>query len=501
MPIPIQTALQKYYEKLRLLEAFGSAHRLMSWDQDTHMPKGAAPDRGESMSVLSGYIHQLFTDAEFVATVNELNEHQNELDPVDRRSVVVTKRDLDKSVKLPQSFVEETQSITNAAHMAWLEAKQQDNFPLYEPHLEKIIENRKKYASYLNPNQDPYDVNLDDYEEGLTTAQLEPLFLQVKNGIKELLPQILAHQSAYADVKNPLDQFELDHHVLETFIREMLQQIGFNWSRGGFGVVEHPFEISISANDVRLNTKFEKMMNSFTVTGIIHELGHGLYEQNVDPKYAKTALGHGVSLGIHESQSRLLENLIGRRTAFWTYFFPKLQSYFPQLKSATVENLVMALNRVNPSLIRTEADEVTYNLHVILRFELEKDLMSGKLAVKDVAEAWRSKMKELLDVEPQNHKEGVLQDVHWSWGNIGYFPTYTLGNLNAAQLWSTFIQQHPNWEAEITMGNFTSYFNWFKEKVWQHGGFYTPEELMKNVTGENTNAKYFLEYLKQKYLA
>jgi|SRR5579859_284735 len=492
--------LQKYYEKLTVLRAFESAQSILSWDRETYIPKGAAVDRGETMSVLAGFTHELFTDKKFVQVVDGLLEHRDELSPLEKRSLHLVKRDLDKSTKLPKEFVEETQTVMNAGHTAWLEAKAKDDFEIFRPLLAKVVENRRQYAEYLQPNKNPYDVNLDDYEEGLTSAKLEPLFSQLKYGIGEILPEILQLQLKKAAVKNPLDTFQADPHALQKFIHEMLEQIGFDWSRGAMGSVEHPFEISISANDIRLNTHYETTHHSYTLTGMIHELGHGLYEQNIDPQYVKPGLGHGVTLGIHESQSRLLENMIGRSTSFWKYFFPKLQNHFPQLKSAQVEDVVTALNRVSQSLIRTEADEVTYNLHIILRFELEKELIHGRLAVKDLPEVWRAKMKELLGVEPKTNREGVLQDVHWSWGNFGYFPTYTLGNLNAAQLWHTFVETHPKWSESIENGDFHPYFKWFKEHVWQYGAFYEPDVLIQKATAKTTSADYLLRYLKEKYL-
>jgi carboxypeptidase Taq len=234
--------------------------------------------------------------------------------------------------------------------------------------------------------------------------------------------------------------------------------------------------------------------------GLIHELGHGMYEQNVDLKYLPLGLMGGVSLGIHESQSRFLENVVGRSTEFWQYFLPKLQSALPEFQDVQLSELVTALNEVQPSLIRTEADEITYNLHILLRFELEVALISGELKVADLPEAWRAKMQELLGVTPTGDAEGVLQDVHWAWGNFGYFPTYTLGNLNAAQLLESFTKAQPNWITEVAQGNFEAYRNWFKEKIWQHGCLFTPAELMKNATGETTQSTYLLRYLRKKYL-
>ncbi len=494
----VQDGLAQYIEKLRVLRAFNSAQAVLSWDRETGLPKGAAADRGETISILSGFAHELTTDPAFVKLVDELAAQKDSLSEIESRSVLHTQRSLKKSVLLTKEFVEETDQVVDASYNAWIEAKQTNNYQIFAPHLERVIENRKKYAHFLDSNAHPYNVLLDDYEENLTIEMLQPMFLNLKKGLQTLLPKVLKKQTI---VTNPLNSVRLDHQKLEQFLKEMVTKIGFDMSRGRFGDVEHPFEISISANDTRINTHFDEHDNSFTVMGMIHELGHGLYEQNSDPKYLALGLDGGVSLGIHESQSRFLENVIGRSNSFWQHFFPILVGHFPELQSIEVGQLVQALNTVQPSLIRTEADEITYNLHIILRYELEVELMTGKLGVNDLPEAWRAKMKDLLGIEPPTDKEGVLQDIHWAWGNLGYFPTYTLGNLNAAQLLNSFQKAHPTWEAEISDGNFSSYFNWFKENIWQHGSMFEPAELMQKATGQNTNPTFLVEYLEKKYLA
>ena len=493
----ISHSLQRFQEKMNVMRAFGTAQALLSWDRETHMPTGASADRAQAVGTLAGFAHELFTDKKFVHDVEFLFERRTELEPEWQRSLTIVHRELQKSLKLSKKFVEETNQLVNHAQAAWLEAKQQNSFSPFQPFLEKIVDNRQQYAAFLQPETPAYDVLLDEYEEGMTTAFLEPMFRDLRKGLKKILPAIMDRQHA---VSNPLDGQKLHPHKLETFLREMASIIGFDWQRGGFGVVEHPFMINISANDFRVNTRFEKTHNSFTITGMIHELGHGIYEQQVDHKYQTFFLDSGVSLGIHESQSRFLENVIGRSPEFWSFFLPRLQKVFPQLKSITVTQVVDALNHVRPSLIRTESDEVTYNVHILLRFELEKALMTNEIAVRDLPDAWRSKMKELLGVEPTTDRDGVLQDVHWAWANFGYFPTYTLGNLNAAQLLKKFSSDHPTWRSEIAEGNFTTYQTWFREHIWQHGSRYKPEELMLKATGEKTNATYFLKYLRDKYL-
>jgi carboxypeptidase Taq len=503
----LKADLQLYYSKLKILKAFSTAQGLLSWDRETVMPKKASPDRGETMAILSGFIHQLCIEKDFVNLVERLFNQSDKLNAFDRRSVLLTKRDLDKSIKLPQKFVEETQELTNHAHAAWVAAKQSNNFSLFAPWLTQVVANRQKYASYINPDLNAYDVQIDDYEEGVNQAFLDPLFANLKDGIERMMPAILAKQKQVLAQngktqapQNPLDQIKVDRHQLEVAIRQIISTVGFDWERGMLGEVEHPFETTLSANDVRLNTHFEPLDNSFTIMSTIHELGHGLYEQNVDHQYQKSIfLAHGTSLGIHESQSRLLENFIARPSEFWQYFLPKFQQLMPELKNVSFDQLIHSLNYVAPSLIRTEADEVTYNLHIILRYEIERGLLNDSIKVADLPEIWSTKMQELIGIKPPNDTQGVLQDVHWSWGDLGYFPTYTLGNLNAAQLWAKFIAAHPKWAEEVAQGNFHSYFSWFKKHVWQHGAFYEPEEIMTMATGEKTNAKYLLQFLEKKF--
>lgn len=488
----------EYEQQLKVLRAFSSAEALLSWDREALMPRGAAIDRGETMSVLAGFAHNLMTDKKFVKLVDSLVAEKSALSSIEARSVLLTQRELRKSVRLSSAFVEETNQIVNAGYEAWLQAKKTNDFQIFAPHLEKIIENRKQYAACINPDEHPYNVLLDDYEEGLTIEQLRPVFTELKMGLKKLLPEVLAHQHRAI---NPFDQMAVDHVQLQAFLTELATKIGFDFNRGLIGHVEHPFEIHVSAHDHRINTHFSKTENSFTIMGFIHELGHGLYEQNVDLQYLPVGLMCGVSLGIHESQSRFLENVVGRSPQFWQYFLPRLKQQVPAFAQVELSQLISALNTVEPSLIRTEADEITYNLHIILRFELEIQLMTGELKVADLPGAWRALMKELLGVEPESDATGVLQDVHWAWGNLGYFPTYTLGNVNAAQLLASFSKANPDWLTEISEGNFSGYFNWFKAHIWQHGCMFTPAEVMKNATGELSNAKYLLKYLQAKYLA
>lgn len=485
--------LERYYELLYEQKLLGGISGLLSWDQETKMPVKNTEFRSEQRAYISKLAHFKATDPEFVDLVNGLYEHKDEFDQVDARSIELSKRDLDRSTKLPSEFVEEFSKVTSLAHEAWISAKTKEDFQIFKPHLEKIIELTKKQVSYIDDSKPIYDVLLDDYEEGMTSEKVDEIFGPLKESLKKLLAKVETKESRGTFESLPFEE----HKVLE-FVRMMTEKVGFDYERGAMGVVHHPFETSLSPNDIRINTTTYAKNMSMAITGMIHELGHGLYEQNIDEDYHHTDFGQGRSLGIHESQSRLVENMIGRSEAFWTYFAPELAKTLG-VEEISVEDIVHDLNIVRPSFIRTEADEVTYNMHIILRYEIEKQLLSGELSVDDLPEAWNAMMKELLGIVPDKPSNSCLQDVHWSMGGFGYFPTYTLGNLNAGQLWGVFIHEYGDWESKISAGDFSQYFTFFKEHIWQHGAFYTPEQFIENATGEELDSQYLVEYLKSKF--
>jgi carboxypeptidase Taq len=495
----LQSRVTEFQAYLVQLHALQSAMATLSWDRETYLPVKANPDRGQVLSVLSGMYHRLLTDKQLVKLVEQLMDQRDELAPMPRRSVQLMHRGLQEALKLPIEFVEESQKITNDAHACWVSAKTNNDYASYAPHLAKVVEMKKRSAGYIHPDWSVYDACIDQYEEGLKSTKLLPLLKELRSGLQVLLPKIQKHQPK--DVINPLEKVEFPRAELTPVLHSLIRQIGFDLDAGNLSHVAHPFEISISRHDVRLNTHFDPLHHSFTVMSTIHELGHGLYEQFADPALEPWGLDQGVTLGIHESQSRLLENMIGRSKAFWSYLWPQLVAACPQLDAYSIDQMVAALNHVEPTLIRTESDEVTYNAHIIVRVEAEQKLLTDQLTVKDLPEFWQETMKELVGISPTTDREGVLQDVHWSWGDFGYFPTYTLGNLNSAQLWKSFTTTFPNWEASIAEGDFTSYFAWFKEKIWQHGSLFTAEEIMHQATGQTTQVQPFLEYLEEKYLA
>lgn len=491
----MQKIIKKYKEKLSEIKKLESIAALLEWDQENQMPPKSILERSEASALIYKLIHEKITDKNFCDLINELHANIEELDPVEKRSIEVLKKNLDKSTKIPTKFVEEFSKLKSLSQSAWVEAKTKEDYSIFKPYLKDMVRMSKEYSTYIDSTKPTYDVLLDDYEEGMTTQKLQEVFTDLRIELVKILNKIPKKVD-----NRSLSSQKFDKDRTRKFLSEMTKQIGFDYERGMMGEVHHPFETTLTVNDVRINVSYPEDNIGYSITSAIHEEGHGLYEQNIDQKYHDTSLSNGVSLGIHESQSRLLENMIARSESFWIYFLPVLKRYYPTLNNLKVAEVVNDLNLVKPSFIRTEADEVTYNLHIILRFELELMLLSEELSVDDLPEAWNKKMKELLGVVPKKISQGCLQDIHWSMGSLGYFPTYALGNLNAGQLWNKFTLENKNWSKEIEKGNFSSYFKWFKDKVWEHGSFYKPHEVMKNATGEDLNAKYFVNYLQNKYL-
>lgn len=494
--------LKKYYSLLKEHKLLGGTISLLQWDQETKMPHKGTENRSDQLALMSKILHEKSTNKEYVKAVNTLFDKQEDLDPIDRRSVEVSKRELDRSIKLPAEFVEEYSKIRSLAHKAWVTAKKENDFSIFKPSLSKIIGLTKQYADYIDAGTETYDVLLDDYEEGMKSEDVTEIFSKLKIDLKELIEEVSNQEEKDA---NAFGSIEYDDDNVERVVIKMLETIGFDFDKGTIGRVHHPFETTLAAiDDVRVNMSYYHKDFASTVTGAIHELGHGLYEQNIDEKYKHTSFSHGVSLGVHESQSRLLENMIGRSRAFWEYFVPVIEEYFSDRVNTSIsldiDKIMNQINYVSPSFIRIEADEVTYNMHIIIRYEVELEMLKPGFNIDELPELWNSKYKELLGIEPNSLSAGVLQDVHWSMGSIGYFPTYSLGNILAGQLWEKFTSDHKDYDSKIRSGDFSQYFEWFKTNVWAHGGFYKPKDLVKNILGTDMNSESLLNYLKKKYI-
>jgi len=471
---------------------------LLGWDQQTYMPPGGAEGRGAQLAAINTIIHQKFTSAEIGQLLEALKPWTDGLDSDndDARMIKVTARDYDKQTRIPTDFVAAFSQITALAQQAWMEAREKSDFSIFRPHLEKIVELNHRYVSFFPPADHPYDVLLDNFEPGMKTAEVKAIF----DGLR---PQQVELIQAIADLPQVDDSFlrlDYDEQKQWDFGVEVATAFGFDWKRGRQDKSAHPFTQSVGRDDVRITTRFEKGLGGSAFFSTTHEVGHALYEQGVSPAWSRTPLEGGASLAIHESQSRMWENLVGRSLPFWEHFYPRFQALFPaQLGNVSLETFYKGINKVERSLIRVEADEATYNLHIMLRLELEIAMIEGKIAVKDLPEAWNARINDYLGLTPPNDALGVLQDIHWSGGSFGYFSTYALGNLISAQLWETFRAAHPDLDDEMRQGDFSYLLSWLREQVHQHGRKYEPQELVRRITGSPIDPAPYVRYLRSKY--
>ncbi len=475
----------------------GKAAAVLGWDQQVNMPPAGAAARGNQLALLGRLAHERATSPELGKLLEDLRAEAAHLDPDsdEARLIKVASRDYEKATRVPADFVVEMTQVTTQAFQAWVEARQKADFAMFRPHLEKIIELTHRYIGFFPPAEHPYDVLLDNYEPGMKTAEVKAIFDALRPQQVALIRQI-RQQSQVDDsfLHQPFDEKkQWDFGV------EVITKFGYDWQRGRQDKAPHPFTTSFSINDVRITTRVDPNFLNPMLFGTIHECGHALYEMGVNPAYERTALEGGASMAIHESQSRLWENLVGRSLAFWEYFYPRLQEYFPQLSHVSLETFYKGINKVEPSLIRVEADEATYNLHIMLRLELEIALVEGTLDVKDLPDIWNAKMQEYLGITPPDDAAGVLQDVHWSDGYLGYFPTYALGNLVSAQLWEAIQRDIPDLEDQIRAGRFEALLIWLREKIHYHGRKYEPQELVQRVTGSKIDPAPYLRYLRNKF--
>ncbi|HEY1016763.1 MAG TPA: carboxypeptidase M32, partial [Herpetosiphonaceae bacterium] len=470
---------------------------VLGWDQKTYMPAGGAQGRAEQMATLSKIAHEMMTSDKTGQLLDSVHTEGLDPDSDDARLVDVVTDDYERSLKLPAEFVARFSKARALSNQAWQRARADKDFPGFQADLETIVGLVREEAGLLGYDAHPYDALLDSYERGLTTAQVASVFDELKRGTVPLVRAIadLGDDGRDACLHQPFDEGRQ-----EAFGVEVVSRFGYDWSRGRQDRTAHPFCTQFGRNDVRITTRFNPDWLAPALFGTLHETGHALYEQGVKPELSRTPLERGASLGIHESQSRLWENLIGRSLPFWTYFYPRLQEFFPeQLGKVDLTTFYRAINAVKPSLIRVEADEVTYNLHVMIRFELEQQLVAGTLPIADLPAAWNAKYEEYLGVTPPDAALGVLQDVHWSGGMIGYFPTYTFGNVLSVQFFEAAVAAHPEINDEIGRGEFGTLYRWLQENIYQHGRKFKPNELVTRVTGRPMEAAPYVRYLKQKF--
>lgn len=493
-------------EKLRELKArlqeiydLRAAKAVLHWDQTTYMPPEGAPARARQVALLRRLVHEKFTDPAIGKLLDDLRPYEESLpyDSDEASLIRVTRRDYERAVKVPPAFTAEFSYHSAASYQAWTEARPADDFATVRPYLEKTLDFSRQLANFFPGYEHIADPLIDFADYGMKVSTIRPLFAALR---EQLVPLVEAITSQPPADDSPIRQSFPESQQL-AFSREVIERIGYDFSRGRVDKTHHPYMTRFSQGDVRITTRVKANDLSECLFSTIHEAGHGVYEQGINPAYEGTPLAEGASSGVHESQSRLWENLVGRSREFWTFFYPRLQEVFPsQLGSVPLEAFYRAINKVQRSLIRTDADEVTYNLHVIIRFELELDLLEGNLEVRDLPDAWRERYAAYLGINPPDDRDGVLQDVHWYSDTIGgAFQGYTLGNLMSAQFYEAALQAHPEIPAEIAQGNFATLHAWLKEHVYRHGRKYTPAELVERVTGRPLTVEPYMRYLRRKY--
>lgn len=491
----------QYVRQTALLASIGAT---LEWDERTMMPSAGSEHRAEQVTLISGMVHQRWTEQRFVEQVSELAAGPlgagDGTSPLQEDAAVTIrrlKRQVDKKVKLPRSLVEELTRTSVLGQHAWDNARKENDFKLFLPLLEKTFELKRQQAEALGYPQSPYDALLDDFEPEELTANVGRVLSALR---EQLVPLVAKVAQSPRRPNTSILEREFPVAVQEAFGREAAATIGFDFARGRLDVTTHPFCTTLGPQDCRITTRYFEHFFNAAFFGILHEAGHGIYEQGLPPDQYGLPLGDTVSLGIHESQSRMWENLVGRSRAFWDYFFAKAQGCFPAaLGDVALDGFYFAINDVRPSLIRVEADEATYNLHILIRFELEQALLTGNLPAADAPAAWNDKYEQYLGIRPSNDVEGVMQDVHWSAGLVGYFPTYTLGNLYASQFFAEADTQLGGLAEMFARGQFQPLRDWLRDRIHRHGQRYTAAELVRQVTGHPLGPEPLLAHLRAKF--
>ncbi len=477
---------------------WGSIASVLHWDERTMMPPAGGENRAEQITLVAGFCHKRWVDPKFVEQVGELAESPLIDEPQSDAAVNIRrlKRDVDKRTKLPQALVEELTRTAVLGQQVWEKARAENDFAAFRPILEKTIGLKRQEAEALGYPQCPYDALLDEYEPEMLTADAAKVLAGLREQLVPLVGAI-RESGRQPDVSILTRKFPIDRQ--ESFGRKAAAAIGFDFNRGRLDVTAHPFCTGLGPNDCRILTRYDEGYFNGAFFGILHESGHGIYDQGLPREHYGLPLGEAVSLGIHESQSRLWENLVGRSRAFWEYFYPDAREHFPDaLGDVPLDDFYFAINDVRPSLVRVEADEATYNLHILVRFELEQALLDGDLPVADLPGAWNEKYRKYLGVAPSGDADGVLQDVHWSGGAVGYFPTYTLGNLNASQLFAKAQQDLGNLDDQFARGEFLPLRQWLGEKIHWQGRRWSAAELVERVTGKPLGPEPLMEHLRAK---
>jgi carboxypeptidase Taq len=477
---------------------FDSIRSLLVWDQRTYIPVRGQAHRTEQLGVLTQLLHARRTNPVIGENLARVESSELVQEPLSPEAVNVRewRRAYDKSVRIPERLAVELAHATSEGQSCWQTARPSNDWEAFRPYLTRIVQLKREEAECLGYTGEPYDALLDRYEPDETAEGLEPLLSSLRERLVGLLQRILGSERR-PDTTLLRSHFSADHQ--DAFARLVLGHIGYPFEAGRLDPTAHPFTVGIGPGDVRITARYSESFFGQGIFGAVHEAGHALYDAGLPLEHWGTPMGDAVSLGIHESQSRMWENMVARSPGFWEFFYPQARNYFPTLTQVPTHAFVFALNEVQPSLIRTEADEVTYNLHVLLRFEIERALLKDAVAVGELPEVWNEKMKAYLGVVPRDHSSGLMQDIHWSSGAIGYFPTYTLGNLYAAQFYRRAEQEVGDLQQLFGRGEFEPLLDWLLRNIHSEGNRYRARALARKVTGEDLNSRYLVDYLERKY--
>jgi carboxypeptidase Taq len=496
---PVTETLKRFRELTGLIKQYGEILGVAYWDMRTGAPRKGIPLRSEAVGALSAESFRISTSDEMGELIDQLSSSAAlpTLSHIDRRLVEESKKDYDRNRKLPPELYREYVVLTSHAESAWEEFKENNDFPGFVPYLEKIIDFNRQFIELWGAKATPYDTLLDLYEPGLTTTELDRLFGELRG---RLVPLVVAIAQ---DGDRPDTSFlegTFDKETQKAFSKFILKEMGYDFAAGRLDESVHPFMTGLNLGDARITTRYLPHDLTSALFGTIHEGGHALYEQNIDPQLAGTLLCSGTSMGIHESQSRLWENMVGRSRGFWQHYFPELKKHFPgKLDNVSAEAFYRGVNLVEPGFIRIDADELTYNLHIMIRYEIEKMLFNEGLSARDLPEVWNAKYMEALSIEPPNDSVGVLQDTHWSGGAFGYFPSYSLGNMYGAQIMDVASRKLPVLDDQIAAGQLHPLKEWLTEQVYRHGKLLQPAEIIQSVSGQELKSSYLCDYLETKY--
>ncbi len=493
--MPDSDCLSRLKKRLGKIRDVESTAAVLEWDQETYMPPGAVKARAEQIATVRQIGHDWLTSDEIGTLIDEV-ETEGELSEIDEALLRVVRRDYERATRLPKTLVARLAKAVSLAKESWKTAREKDDFSIFAPDLESILELNREKAEALGYEDSIYDPLLDEFEPDFTGREVEELFSRLRSELVPIVHAIAEREepdTSFLRARFPTDvQWDFGIRVIEDF--------GFDMSCGRQDLSAHPFTTTFDVTDVRLTTRISEDFFSPAFFGTLHEAGHGMYEQGVDPKLARTPLASGTSLGMHESQSRLWENLVGRSRPFWRHYYPLLKKRFGvALGEVDEERFYRGINRVAPTLVRVESDEVTYNLHIMIRFEIEIDLLEGQLRVDDVPQAWNERMRDYLGIAPASDARGALQDIHWSLGTFGYFPTYTLGNLMSVQLYDQARADIENLDQRIAQGVFDDLLDWLRTNVHRHGRSRSADRILRDVCGEPLSAAPWLAYVRRKF--